>query len=78
MRFIRLECPNCHEHIDFYNKEELDTFLKKVKVPCYGMLPQVDLLRDINMYSQSYTLEQQEKTMELMKEIAQRMSDDLQ
>lgn len=73
-----LECPNCHEHIDFYNKEELDTFLKKVKVPCYGMLPQVDLLRDINMYSQSYTLEQQEKTMELMKEIAQRMSDDLQ
>ena len=42
------------------------------------MLPQVDLLRDINMYSQSYTLEQQEKTMELMKEIAQRMSDDLQ
>lgn len=71
-----LECPNCHEHIEFYNKKEMDAFLEKAKVPCFGMLPQVDLLRDINMY-QTYNLEQQEKTMALMAEIADKVNDAL-
>lgn len=71
-----LECPHCHEKINFYNDEELDAFFDDTKIKCYGTLPMVDLIRDIHAYD-TYNLEQQEKTLQFIDDIADQVVQDL-
>ena len=70
-----LECPNCHEKINFYNTDELDAFFERTGTKCYGTLPMLDLIRDINMYS-SYDEEQKEAINALMDSISREVSKD--
>ena len=45
-----LECPNCHERIEFYKKEDVETLCNSTCTKLYGTLPMLDLIRDINEY----------------------------
>lgn len=72
-----LQCPHCDEKIDFYNKEELDSFLQNVNLPLYATLPMMDLVRDVNMY-ETYSLQQRDQLNELMKEAADQLIQDIQ
>lgn len=71
-----LECPNCQERIEFYNNEELSSFFEKANTKCYGTLPMLDLIRDINMYS-TYNEIQKDNVGELMDDIAKEVIKDL-
>ena len=64
-----LECPNCSTRIDFYNQDELNEFLDKTLIKCYGTLPMVDLIRDVNKYN-TYAQDQKDKTDAYMDTIA--------
>ena len=47
-----LECPNCQEKIDFYEKSDLDSFIRENETKIYCTLPMLDLIRDINQYAE--------------------------
>ena len=72
-----LECPNCNETIDFYNEEELNDFISRTNVKLYGKLPMIDVIRDIAKY-ESYDLAQQQKTLDLMDDIATQVITDIE
>ncbi len=71
-----LDCPHCGERIDFYDRAALDQFLDETGVPLYAILPQLDLLRDVNQYD-TWNLAQQEKTQELFNDFAKDLVEDL-
>ena len=72
-----LECPNCQERIDFYNKEELNSFVQETNCNLYATLPMLDLIRDINTY-QDYTDNQKEIVLDLIDQAADSLLKDLQ
>lgn len=72
-----LECPNCQERIDFYNKEELHSFVEETHCNLYATLPMLDLIRDINTY-QDYTDNQKEIVLDLIDQAADSLLKDLQ
>lgn len=71
-----LDCPHCNERIDFYDQGALDAFLTEAGVGLYAILPQIDLLRDVNQYD-SWNLAQQEKTQALFDDFAKDLMKDL-
>ena len=71
-----LECPNCGSRIDFYNTDELDSFFERSNTKCYGTLPMIDLIRDINQYA-SYTDDQKEKISDMIDSMAKDVMNDL-
>lgn len=71
-----LNCPHCEERILFYKEDELDEFRNNAGTPIYGVLPQLDLIRDLNQYG-SYTLKQQEEVNGLFHEIAESLCEDI-
>lgn len=72
-----LECPNCQERIDFYNKEELNSFVQETNCNLYATLPMLDLIRDINTY-QDYTDNQKDIVLDLIDQAADSLLKDLQ
>ena len=64
-----LECPNCHERIEFYKKEDVEALCNSTCTKLYGTLPMLDLIRDINEYD-AYSKEQQEKVDAYLSDIA--------
>lgn len=71
-----LECPNCHDRIEFYNEEDEKKFLEGHELKLYARLPMLDLIRDIHQYD-SYNLAQQEKVQEFMGDMADEILDDI-
>jgi Mrp family chromosome partitioning ATPase len=71
-----LECPHCNEKIPFYKDNYLEELFYTTGVKVYGELPMIDLLRDINMY-ETYSIEQREKTLKLVDDIAGQLIKDL-
>ena len=71
-----LDCPNCQERIEFYDRSTLNEFLNSTQVKLYGTLPMLDLIRDNNTYK-TYTSEQQEIVNEYMKNIANELLKDV-
>ena len=72
-----LECPHCNEKIPFYKDNYLEELFYTTGVKMYGELPMIDLLRDINMY-ETYSIEQREKTLKLVDDIAGQLIKDLE
>ncbi len=72
-----LNCPHCDEKIIFYNENELQEFIEGNHTRLYGILPQVELVRDINRY-ETYTLAEQEKVNQLFETIAIDIDEDLE
>ena len=72
-----LECPHCNEKIPFYKDNYLEELFYTTGVKVYGELPMIDLLRDINMY-ETYSIEQREKTLKLVDDIAGQLIKDLE
>lgn len=64
-----LECPNCHEKIEFYKQEDIESLCNSTCTKLYGTLPMLDLIRDINEYD-AYSKEQKEKVDTYMNDIA--------
>ena len=71
-----LDCPNCQERIDFYDRGVLNEFLNENQAKLYGTLPMLDLIRDVATYS-TYTVEQKEIVAELMQQIADHLLEDI-
>ena len=71
-----LECPNCHERIEFYKKEDVETLCNSTCTKLYGTLPMLDLIRDINEYD-AYSKEQQEKVDAYLSDIANEILEDI-
>ena len=71
-----LECPNCHERIEFYKKEDMETLCNSTCTKLYGTLPMLDLIRDINEYD-AYSKEQQEKVDAYVSDIATEVLEDI-
>ena len=71
-----LECPNCHERIEFYKKEDVETLCNSTCTKLYGTLPMLDLIRDINEYD-AYSKEQQEKVDAYVSDIATEVLEDI-
>lgn len=71
-----LECPNCHERIEFYKKEDVETLCNSTCTKLYGTLPMLDLIRDINEYD-AYSKEQQEKVDAYISDIATEVLEDI-
>ena len=71
-----LECPNCHERIDFYKAEDMESLCNSTCTKLYGTLPMLDLIRDVNEYD-AYSLEQKEKVDAYMKDIADEVLHDI-
>ena len=72
-----LDCPNCQERIEFYDRGVLNEFLNSNGVKLYGTLPMLDLIRDVNEY-QSYTVEQKELVNEYVSKICDGVLEDIQ
>ena len=72
-----LDCPNCQERIEFYDRGVLNEFLNSNQTKLYGTLPMLDLIRDVNQYS-TYTVEQKELVDEYVANIAQSVLNDIQ
>ena len=72
-----LDCPNCQERIEFYDRGVLNEFLNSNQTKLYGTLPMLDLLRDVNMY-RTYTQEQKELVEEYISDIAWKVLEDIQ
>lgn len=72
-----LECPHCGERMDFYTDEDLNQLTTQTQVKLYGSLPMIDVLRDIHAF-ESYSIEQQEKSVDLMNEIAKGVIADIE
>lgn len=71
-----LECPNCQEKIDFYEKSDLDSFIRENETKIYCTLPMLDLIRDINQYAE-YNDNQKEIIESLISDTACSLCDDL-
>ena len=71
-----VECPNCHERIEFYKKEDVETLCNSTCTKLYGTLPMLDLIRDINEYD-AYSKEQQEKVDAYLSDIATEILEDI-
>ena len=71
-----LECPNCHERIEFYKKEDVETLCNSTCTKLYGTLPMLDLIRDINEYD-AYSKDQQEKVDAYLSDIADEILEDI-
>lgn len=71
-----LECPNCHERIDFYKAEDMESLCNSTCTKLYGTLPMLDLIRDMNEYD-AYSKEQKEKVDAYMKDIADEVLHDV-
>lgn len=71
-----LECPNCHERIEFYKKEDVEALCNSTCTKLYGTLPMLDLIRDINEYD-VYSKEQQEKVDAYLSDIASEVLEDI-
>lgn len=71
-----LDCPNCSEHIEFYDTAELHKFFEETNSKLYGTLPMLDLIRDINMY-ESYNEQQKEIVSDLIDNITDEMMKDI-
>ena len=71
-----LECPNCHERIEFYKKEDVETLCNSTCTKLYGTLPMLDLIRDINEYD-AYSKDQQEKVDAYLNDIANEILEDI-
>ena len=71
-----LECPNCHERIEFYKKEDVETLCNSTCTKLYGTLPMLDLIRDINEYD-AYSKDQQEKVDAYLNDIATEVLEDI-
>ena len=71
-----LECPNCHERIEFYKKEDVETLCNSTCTKLYGSLPMLDLIRDINEYD-AYSKDQQEKVDAYLSDIANEILEDI-
>ena len=71
-----LECPNCHERIEFYKKEDVEALCNSTCTKLYGTLPMLDLIRDINEYD-AYSKEQQEKVDAYLSDIASEVLKDI-
>ena len=71
-----LECPNCHERIEFYKKEDVEALCNSTCTKLYGTLPMLDLIRDINEYD-AYSKEQQEKVDAYLSDIASEVLEDI-
>ena len=71
-----LECPNCHERIEFYKKEDVETLCNSTCTKLYGTLPMLDLIRDINEYD-AYSKDQQEKVDAYLSDIANEILEDI-
>lgn len=71
-----LECPNCHERIEFYKKEDVETLCNSTCTKLYGTLPMLDLIRDINEYD-AYSKDQQEKVDAYLSDIASEVLEDI-
>ncbi len=71
-----LECPNCHEKIDFYKPEDIEALCNSTSIKLYGTLPMLDLIRDINEY-ESYSNDQKDKVNAYMVDIAKEVLEDL-
>ena len=71
-----LECPNCHEKIEFYKKEDVEALCNSTCTKLYGTLPMLDLIRDINEYD-AYSKEQQEKVDAYLSDIASEVLKDI-
>ena len=72
-----LECPNCQEKIDFYETSDLDSFIKENETKIYCTLPMLDLIRDINQYTE-YNDNQKDIVESLISDTASSLCDDLQ
>ena len=72
-----LDCPNCQERIEFYDRGVLNEFLNANQTKLYGTLPMLDLIRDVNQYN-TYTVEQKELVDEYISNIAQSILNDIQ
>lgn len=72
-----LNCPHCDEKILFYDEKELNDFISLNKTRLYGMLPQVDLIRDLNKYD-TYTLKQQEEVQKFFGTVADDLWEDIE
>lgn len=71
-----LECPNCHEKIDFYEAGELHSFFEETNSKLYGTLPMIDLIRDINKY-ETYSEDTKNKVDKYVANIAEEILSDL-
>lgn len=71
-----LECPNCQEKIDFYEKSDLDSFIRENETKIYCTLPMLDLIRDINQYAE-YNDNQKEIIESLISDTTCSLCDDL-
>ncbi|MDD7281843.1 MAG: Mrp/NBP35 family ATP-binding protein [Erysipelotrichaceae bacterium] len=71
-----LECPNCHERIEFYDNDQLNEFFNETNLKCYATLPMVDLIRDINKY-ESYQDNQKEIVNQYLDQACQDILNDL-
>lgn len=71
-----LECPNCSERIDFYNLEELDTFIANTQTKLYATLPMLDLIRDINKYME-YSEIQKHVVDDYLTKVAEQLAEDV-
>ncbi len=71
-----LDCPNCDERIEFYDRSELDAFFASTNTKCYGTLPMVDMVRNIHQF-ETYSLDQRAKTLGLVDGIASQLIADL-
>lgn len=72
-----LECPNCHEKIDFYKAEDIEYLCNSTATKLYGTLPMLDLIRDLNEYN-AYSKDQQDKVDSYMIDVAKELLKDLQ
>ena len=72
-----LDCPHCHERISFYNEDELKAFLDENKVQLYGLLPNDQLIRDVDGFH-TIDLKNQENTLAFFKDIAEKLVEDVE
>ena len=71
-----LECPNCHEKIDFYKSEDVESLCNSTATKLYATLPMLDLIRDINEY-EAYSIDQKKKVDAYMENVVSEILEDI-